>query len=106
MIDITDIERRAAFAAAILKTLSNEKRLLIVCALYKGEKNVSELTKILKMKQSAVSQHLARLREDGVVSIRRDRQAVYYSLNEDATRAILNSLYDICVPPENSKPKS
>ncbi len=93
--DIDQIESNVALASNLLKALSNERRLLIMCALYKGEKNVGELEEIVGLSQSALSQHLARLRKDGLVTTRRDAQTIYYSLAGHATRAILYSLYEI-----------
>lgn len=64
----------------LLKALSNERRLVVMCALHKGEKSVGELEQIIGISQSALSQHLARLRSDGYVKTRRHAQTIYYSL--------------------------
>jgi DNA-binding transcriptional ArsR family regulator len=96
--DTKDIEDNVEVAANLLKALSNEKRLMIVCALYKGEKNVGELEQIVGLSQSALSQHLARLRRDGVVNTRRAAQTIYYTLNDQATALVLKCLYDIYKP--------
>jgi DNA-binding transcriptional ArsR family regulator len=96
--DIKDIENNAAPAVNLLKALSNERRLMIVCALYSGEKNVGELEAIVNLSQSALSQHLARLRREGVVNTRRSAQTIYYSLDDKATQMILQCLYDIYKP--------
>ncbi len=98
--DVNEIEHNVGVAVNLLKALSNEKRLLIVCALYKGEKSVGELEKIVGLSQSALSQHLARLRRDKVVHTRRDAQTIYYSLDDHATDKVLNCLYGIYSPPE------
>ena len=66
-----------------------------MCALYSGEKNVGELEKIVNLSQSALSQHLARLRRDGLVNTRRAAQTIYYALNDKATEMVLKCLYDI-----------
>ena len=100
--DIHDVERNVEVAVNLLKALSNEKRLMIVCALYKGEKNVGELEKIVGLSQSALSQHLARLRRDGLVNNRRHAQTIYYSLSDRATEQILRCLYDIYSPEADS----
>ena len=79
----TELERlqsRAAEAAALLKTLSNEKRLLILCTLGNGELSVSELNQQIPMSQSALSQQLAVLRREDLVRTRRDAQTIYYSV--------------------------
>lgn len=93
--DISGIERNVEVAVSLLKALSNEKRLMVVCALYKGEKNVGELEKIVGLSQSALSQHLARLRRDGLVNNRRDAQTIYYALSDAAIEHVLKCLYDI-----------
>lgn len=96
--DINDIEKNAELAVNLLKALSNEKRLLIMCALYKEERCVGDLEKIVGLSQSALSQHLARLRRDGLVTTRRDAQTIYYSLEDRAIKAMLRCLYDIYSP--------
>jgi DNA-binding transcriptional ArsR family regulator len=96
--DISEIERNIEVAVNLLKALSNEKRLAVICALHKGEKSVTELGGIVGLSQSALSQHLARLRRDGLVDTRREAQTIYYSLNNTATEAILRTLYDIYSP--------
>lgn len=93
--DITTIEKNIETSVNLLKALSNERRLRIVCALYQKELNVGELEKIINLSQSALSQHLARLRRDGLVSTRREAQTIYYSLTCEATEQILKSLYEI-----------
>ena len=74
--DIDEIERNIEIAANLLKALSNEKRLLVICALYKGEKSVRQLEEIIGLSQSALSQHLARLRQDKLVDTRREAQTI------------------------------
>lgn len=96
--DVKKIERNLDIAVNLLKALSNEKRLMIICTLYKGEKSVGELEEIVNLSQSALSQHLARLRRDGIVKTRRDAQTIFYSLQDEATQAILSTLYDIYSP--------
>lgn len=94
--EVERIEQSMDFAVTLLKAISNEKRLAVVCALYKGEKSVTELETIVELSQSALSQHLARLRRDGIVVTRRDAQTIYYSLHCNATETILKTLYDLC----------
>ncbi|MGH1376010.1 MAG: ArsR/SmtB family transcription factor [Alphaproteobacteria bacterium] len=98
--DVNEIEHNVDIAVSLLKALSNEKRLLIVCALYKGEKSVGELEEIIGLSQSALSQHLARLRRDRLVHTRREAQTIYYSLDDAATNEVLKCLYDIYCPEE------
>lgn len=103
--DIQDVERNVEVAVNLLKALSNEKRLMVVCALYRGEKNVGELEKIVGLSQSALSQHLARLRRDGLVNNRRHAQTIYYSLSDKAIEHVLKCLYDIYSPEEQTNKK-
>lgn len=98
IMDVKEVERNIDVAVNLLKALSNERRLKIICALYQGEKNVGELEVIVGLSQSALSQHLARLRRDGLVNTRRDAQTIYYSMNDRAAKAVLSCLYDIYSP--------
>jgi len=82
-------------ASDFLKALAHESRLLILCILAEGEKSVSELEEILSLRQPTVSQQLARLRGDGLVSTRRDGKAVYYSLASEEARAVIGAVYDV-----------
>ncbi|WP_374330513.1 ArsR/SmtB family transcription factor [Aestuariivirga sp.] len=84
-----DLIAKARRATDILKSLSHEGRLLIMCLLAEGEKSVSEIEDVMGMPQAAVSQQLARLRLDGLVTARRDGRCIYYSIaSKDATRVI------------------
>ena len=96
MMSISHIEKNIIDAVKLLKALSNERRLMIVCSLYKSEKSVGELEGIIGLSQSALSQHLARLRRDGLVNTRREAQSIHYSLDHEATKKILDCLHDIC----------
>lgn len=79
----------------LLKALSNERRVMVMCALHKGEKSVGELEKIVGISQSALSQHLARLRKDGFVKTRRDAQTIYYSVCDELATRVFESLCSI-----------
>lgn len=92
---IEALQHHVEAATTLLKALSNDRRLMIVCALHGGEKNVGELEKIVGLSQSALSQHLARLRRDDVVHTRRDAQTIYYSLSDPATRDLLACMHRI-----------
>ncbi|MBV7395780.1 metalloregulator ArsR/SmtB family transcription factor [Mameliella alba] len=95
------METNAKHAAAFLKTLAHEGRLMILCHLGNGEKSVGELEDLLGIRQAAVSQMLARLREEGLVSTRRDGKTIYYSLANDNTSRVIGLLYDIfCAQPD------
>jgi ArsR family transcriptional regulator, virulence genes transcriptional regulator len=89
------LEQHADNAAILLKALSNDKRLQILCALQKGEMCVGDLEKIIDLSQSALSQHLARLRRDGLVGTRRDAQTIYYSLACNETAYVLDALRSV-----------
>lgn len=86
---------KAGMAAGYLKTLAHEGRLLILCHLGSGEKSVGELEEILAMRQAAVSQMLARLREDGLVRTRRDGKTIYYSLADKNTERLIGLMYEM-----------
>ncbi|MEO3433837.1 metalloregulator ArsR/SmtB family transcription factor [Inquilinus sp. CAU 1745] len=90
-------------ATALLKAMSNEKRLQILCLLADGEKSVSALEKVVDLSQSALSQHLARLRQDDLVTTRRSAQTIYYSLQDDRAIRILRTLHDIYCPGESAR---
>lgn len=86
---------KAQQASDVLKALSHEGRLLILCHLVTGEKSVSELERLLSARQAAVSQQLARLRLEGLVRPRRDGKTIYYSLTDDRPRRILELIYEL-----------
>jgi DNA-binding transcriptional ArsR family regulator len=99
--ELDELMRNARRASDFLKALSHENRLLLLCLLSEGERSVSELEGILSMRQSAVSQQLARLRLDGMVATRRDGKAVFYRLANDDVRRMISVVYDIfcgCAP--------
>ena len=82
-------------ASDFLKALAHESRLMILCILAEGEKSVSELEDILNLRQPTVSQQLARLRADGLVSTRRDGKAIYYNLASAEARVVIGAIYDV-----------
>jgi len=87
-------------ASDFLKALAHENRLMILCILAEGEKSVSELEDFLALRQPTVSQQLARLRADGLVSTRRDGKTIYYNLASEEARTIIGAIYDVfCRPP-------
>jgi DNA-binding transcriptional ArsR family regulator len=94
---IAELERKAAEAAQLLKLLANENRLLILCRLALAqEMSVSDLADAVGLSQSALSQHLARMREDGLLATRREAQTVFYRISDpNAARllALLKSIY-------------
>lgn len=93
--------RKARKASNFLKALSHENRLLLLCLLAERERTVTELENILALRQPMVSQQLARLRLDHLVTTRREGKAVYYSLANDDVRRMIAVIYDIfCGPPK------
>ena len=85
---------RAADAAATLKLIANEQRLLLLCRLSQGECPVTELVTLTGLSQSAVSQHLARLRDGGMVRTRRDGTTIYYRVADDEVQNLIGMLCD------------
>jgi DNA-binding transcriptional ArsR family regulator len=86
-------------AAEFLKALSHEARLVILCLLLDGEKSVTELERMLDLRQPAVSQQLARLRADNLVETRRDGKNVYYALARPEVREVVGALRRAFCPP-------
>ena len=98
-LDIDMMLSNARLASEFLKALSHEVRLLILCFLIEGEKSVSEIEKMLKLRQPAVSQQLARLRAEGLVDARRNGKNIYYSLARAEVRDVIGVLHDaFCRP--------
>lgn len=101
---IEDLQANARRASALLKAMSNERRLLILCYLSQGERSVGELEELVGLSQSALSQHLARLRRDRLVRTRRSAQNIYYSLNGHEAQTIMTTLHDLyCTPAETDR---
>ncbi|WP_270728080.1 ArsR/SmtB family transcription factor [Shimia sp. Alg240-R146] len=96
----SEMAKNAEAAAAYLKTLAHEGRLMILCHLGSGEKSVGELEEILDLRQAAVSQMLARLRDEGLVTTRRDGKTVYYTLADDNTSQVISLLYNLFCGPQ------
>ena len=90
-----DIQSSAKQASILLKAMSNERRLLILCYLSEGEHSVGELCALVGLSQSALSQHLAKLRHDGLVATRRSAQTVYYSVAAGEVECILQTLHEL-----------
>ena len=90
-----DLEPDIISSVALLKALANKRRLKIMYALSEGEKSVGELETIVGISQSALSQHLSRLRKEGIVNTRRSAQMIYYSTNNQYAISILKCLKEI-----------
>jgi DNA-binding transcriptional ArsR family regulator len=86
---------KAEEAELFLKAIANAHRLMILCELHKGETCVTVLQNALGLSQSAVSQHLARLRQDGLVSTRRESRTIYYSLADERSKRMIALLHGI-----------
>ena len=93
------LEAEAAHVASVLKLMANENRLLILCRLaIAGEMAVGELSETVGLSQSALSQHLAKLRAEGLVDFRRQSQTLFYRLADDQAARLLGALKDIYCP--------
>ena len=101
--DIQVMQTNACAAAAFLKILANDRRLMILCELLKGERCVSELEEIVSLSQSALSQHLARLRRSHLVKTRRESQTIYYSIADPGVKKVIGALYDLYCGPSNGR---
>lgn len=88
-------EANAERASAMLKALCNDRRLLILCHLAMGEKSVGQLEQLVALSQSALSQHLARLRREKIVSTRRESQNIYYRISSPEAAALMETLHAI-----------
>ncbi|MBL8571766.1 MAG: helix-turn-helix transcriptional regulator [Phreatobacter sp.] len=93
--ELETLMRNARDASDFLKALSHESRLLLLCLLAEKERSVGELENILSLRQPTVSQQLARLRFDDLVTTRRDGKTVYYSLANEHVRQVIGVIYDI-----------
>ena len=104
--EINELELVAAEVAAMLRALGNERRLMIVCKLAEwGEANVTTLAEALGLSQSALSQHLTRLRERGIVTSRRDSQTIWYRIADPRIEELFATLHGLfCHPHGGSGP--
>ena len=99
---VQDMAAKAAEAAAFIKAMSNERRLLVLCRLIEvGEASVGALAADVGLSQSALSQHLALLREDGMVETRREAQSVLYRISDTRVERLVMLLHDMFCPPED-----
>ncbi len=101
--DLELMQENASRASDLMKLLSHPHRLMILCELNQGECSVGELGERIGIKQSPLSQHLARMRHEGVVEARREAQTVYYSLAGEEISAVISLLYSLyCKPAKAS----
>jgi DNA-binding transcriptional ArsR family regulator len=96
--DWNSMRRSAGDAVSVLKSLANESRLIIMCILAEGECSVGQLNERVDLSQSALSQHLAVLREQGLVRTRRESQTIFYRLADTPALKIIHLLHDIYCP--------
>ncbi len=95
---LSELEENAKAASDLMKELSNEYRLMILCSLAGGELSVGQINDLMPLSQSAVSQHLARLRASQLVATRRESQSIFYRLNGDAAIRVIEVLQSIYCP--------
>lgn len=96
------MQEKAADAAAFLKGLANPHRLLVLCLLSQGERSVTQLLEHIDISQSSMSQHLARLRDEGMVDYRREHRTLYYYICNPHIARIIGILYDMYCKPDNN----
>jgi len=90
-----DMRRNAGKAAGVLKMLSHEARLLVLCDLVGAERSAGELVESSGLSQSALSQHLAKLRDEGLVETRREGQTIHYRLTDGNTATLIKTLHEL-----------
>lgn len=98
--NVVALRSKVGTAAGFLKLLANSRRLMILCELLKGERSVGELETVIGLSQSALSQHLAKLRRSRLVRTRRQSQSIRYSIADPGVTKVIGTLYDLyCRPP-------
>ncbi|QEO57380.1 MULTISPECIES: ArsR/SmtB family transcription factor [Francisella] len=100
--DLIQMKDNASKASSLLRAISHESRLLILCLLLRHEMSVGQLAEFSDLSQSAFSQHLSVLRKEGLVKTRKESQTVFYSLNDPAVTKILEALYGIYCGDDNN----
>jgi ArsR family transcriptional regulator len=98
-IHLAQLESSASQAARLLRALANERRLMILCQLVGRERSVGELQPLVGLSQSALSQHLAVLREEGLLATRRQSQTIWYRISDPAAVRVVETLAEIFCPP-------
>ena len=94
-LELDKMQGNAQAASDLLKAMSNQTRLMILCQLLHGEKTAGELDSLTNLSQSALSQHLAVLRDHGLVQTRRESQNIFYSIEGDKPKAVIEVLYGL-----------
>jgi ArsR family transcriptional regulator, virulence genes transcriptional regulator len=98
-VDFSAMDQAADRASALLRSLGNGTRLMILCHLSEGEKTVGALRDLLDIGQSPLSQHLARLRKDGLVATRRESQTIHYRIASAEVERVIETLYGLYCGP-------
>ena len=91
-LELEGMAEKAAIVADLLKGIANEKRLLVLCRLAEGEATVTELAQTADLSQSATSQHLARMRAEGLIAFRRESQTIWYRIGDPRLTTLLDTL--------------
>ena len=99
-LDAQGLEKAAAEVAGVLRAIANERRLMILCKLVEwGEGNVNALAETVELSQSALSQHLAKMRDEGLVTYRRDSQTLWYRIADTRIEDLLATLHKLYCKP-------
>lgn len=105
--DLKTFEQQATEVADILRALANERRLMILCKLVElGEASVTTLAEAVGLSQSALSQHLAKMRDEGVVATRRESQTIWYRITDPRIEQLFATLYELYCKQERAAPQS
>jgi ArsR family transcriptional regulator len=104
-VEIKTMQANAGEAAEVLRMLSSEARLMVLCQLGTGEKSVGEINALVGLSQSALSQHLAKLRREGLVATRREAQTIYYRITDERVSRLVVTLYEIFCKPGKGRKK-
>ena len=102
--DPETFEKQAVEVASVLRAIANERRLMILCRLVEcGEDNVSSLAEAVRLSQSALSQHLAKMRDEGLVTFRRESQTLWYRIADPRIEQLFATLHKLFCTPVKAK---
>lgn len=101
--ELKAMQANAGTAASVLRALSNETRLMVLCQLGQNEMSVGEINDAVGLSQSALSQHLAKLRAEGMVATRRDGQTIFYRIADKRVGQLVSALHDIFCKPAKGR---
>ena len=106
-LDFADFEAKATEVAGVMRALANERRLMILCKLVEwGEANVTSLAEAVGLSQSALSQHLAKMRAEGLVAYRRESQTLWYRIADPRIEPLFATLYSLYCRPTRSRART